>query len=43
MKNDKNKMVRLDDLKEFAQENGYILGESTSKQVDRNKTEIQYC
>lgn len=35
MKNDKNKMVRLDDLKEFAQENGYILGESTNKQVDR--------
>ena len=35
MVNDKNKMIRLDDIQEFAKENGYILGEHTNKDVNR--------
>lgn len=33
--NDKNRMVKLKDLKEFADKNGYILGKYTGKEISR--------
>ena len=33
--NDKNRMVKLKDLKEFADKNGYILGKWTGKEISR--------
>lgn len=35
LRNDKNKMLKLDDLNEYAQKEGYIIGNTTLKEISR--------